>query len=74
VLDSEDGTSSDQASAALQLAQALGASLSTGIGGAIVATSFAGDPPRLGVALVDLLMLLCVATGAWTARGIAGRA
>jgi hypothetical protein len=74
VLDHVEGTSSDQASAALQLAQALGASLATGIGGAVVAAPFAGDPPRLGIAVVDGLLLVCVASSLFTARGIAGRA
>jgi MFS family permease len=74
VLDGVDDQGSDGASAALQLSQALGASLATGVGGAIVATSIAGDPPRLGIALVDGLMLLVVAVSAWTARGITGRA
>jgi MFS family permease len=74
VLDGADNDTSDKASAALQLSQALGASLATGIGGAIVATSIAGDPPRLGIALVDALMLLFVAISALTARGITGRA
>jgi MFS family permease len=74
VLDGVDDASSDQSSAALQLAQALGAALATGIGGAIVATSIAGDPPRLGIALVDGLMLLFVGACALAARGITGRA
>jgi MFS family permease len=74
VLEGVDGRDSDQSSAALQLSQALGASLATGIGGAIVAASFAGDPPRLGIAFVDALMLLFVGVSALTARGITGRA
>jgi MFS family permease len=74
VLDGGQGQTSDQASAALQLAQALGAALATGIGGAIVASSIAGDPPRFGIALVDGLMLLLLALSALTARGITGRA
>jgi MFS family permease len=44
-------------SASLQLAQVLGTALATGIGGALVAAPFAGDPPRRGIAAVDLLML-----------------
>jgi MFS family permease len=74
VLDGCEGQTSDESSAALQLAQALGASLATGIGGAVVASAIAGDPPRLGIALVDGLMLLVLALSALTARGIIGRA
>jgi len=59
------------ASASLQLAQVLGAALSTGAGGAIVASSFAGDPPVRGIATVDLLMLLTTGLALVTARGIA---
>lgn len=74
VLEGSEGQTSDESSAALQLAQALGASLATGIGGAIVASSIAGEPPTLGIAFVDGLMLLCLGLGALTARGITGRA
>jgi MFS family permease len=74
VLDGGEGQTSDESSASLQLAQALGASLATGIGGAIVATSIAGDPPRIGIALVDSLMLLFIVLAIFTARGITGRA
>ena len=74
VLEGGEGQSADQSSAALQLAQALGAALATGVGGAIVASAVAGDPPRLGIALVDGLMLLAVALCALAARGITGRA
>jgi len=74
VLDGGEGQTSDESSAALQLAQALGASLATGIGGAIVASNIAGEPPRVGIALVDGLMLLFVALSALTARRITGRA
>lgn len=74
ILDAPEADGSAQASASLQLAQALGAAWATGIGGAIVAAPFAGDPPRLGIALVDGLMVLCLGAGAWAARGIHGRA
>ncbi|HTU61257.1 MAG TPA: hypothetical protein VMF89_22535, partial [Polyangiales bacterium] len=74
VLDGGEAQTSDESSAALQLAQALGASLATGIGGAIVASAIAGDPPRFGIAVVDGLMLLLVALCALTARRITGRA
>jgi MFS family permease len=74
VLDGGDGQTSDESSASLQLAQALGAALATGIGGAIVASSIAGDPPRLGIAIVNGLMLIFCALAAFTARGITGRA
>jgi MFS family permease len=65
---------SSMASAALQLAQVLGSALATGIGGALVSAPFAGDPPRLGIALVDLLMLIVVGISVLAARGIPGRA
>lgn len=58
------------ASASLQLAQVIGAALSTGIGGAVVASSFAGDPPVAGIAVVDLAMLATVALAMLAARGI----
>jgi MFS family permease len=58
------------ASASLQLAQVLGAGLSTGIGGAVVASRFAGDPPVRGIATVDMIMILTVGLAMLTARGI----
>lgn len=48
-------------SSALQLAQVLGSALATGAGGAIVVAPFAGNPPRTGIAVIDLLMLAAVA-------------
>lgn len=61
------------ASASLQLAQVLGAALATGIGGALVAAPFAGDPPAAGIAATDLLMLAVLAVSVLTAFGIADR-
>ena len=58
------------ASASLQLAQVMGAGLSTGIGGVVVASKFAGDPPIRGIAVVDGIMLLMVLLAMLTARGI----
>jgi MFS family permease len=58
------------ASASLQLAQVLGAGLSTGIGGAVVASKFAGDPPVRGIATVDVIMILTVGLAMLTGRGI----
>jgi len=58
------------ASASLQLAQVIGAGLSTGIGGAVVAAKLAGDPPVRGIAIVDGIMLLTVLVAMLTARGI----
>jgi MFS family permease len=55
-------------SASLQLAQVLGAALATGAGGAVVAARFAGDPPRLGIALVDVMMLATTALALVAAR------
>lgn len=54
-------------SSSLQLAQVLGAALSTGAGGAIVVAPFAGDPPRTGIAVVDLLMIATTVLGIRTA-------
>jgi hypothetical protein len=54
-------------SSSLQLAQVLGAALSTGAGGAIVVAPFAGDPPRTGIAVVDLLMITTTMLGIRTA-------
>ncbi|MDB4973226.1 MAG: major facilitator superfamily 1 [Myxococcaceae bacterium] len=59
-------------SASLQLAQVLGAAVSTGVGGAVVAADFAGDPPVLGVALVDLIMVCVCLLGLVAARGLHG--
>jgi MFS family permease len=58
------------ASASLQLSQVLGAALATGAGGALVAAPFAGDPPALGIAIVDIAMLLATCLAMLTARGI----
>jgi hypothetical protein len=57
-------------SASLQLAQVLGAALATGAGGALVAAPFAGDPPVLGIAIVDGLMLAITALALVCARGL----
>jgi MFS family permease len=62
------------ASGSLQLAQVIGAALSTGIGGAVVASGFAGDPPLRGIAIVDAIMVLTVGLAMLTARGIPDRA
>jgi MFS family permease len=68
----EAGGQSDAAlaSASLQLAQVLGAALSTGIGGVVVASSYAGNPPVRGVAVVDLIMLAAIALAILAARGV----
>jgi len=58
------------ASASLQLAQVLGAALATGAGGAIVAAPFAGDPPTLGIAACDGLMLVVLAVSSLAARRV----
>lgn len=58
------------ASASLQLAQVIGAALSTGMGGAIVASKLAGVPPVRGIAIVDVLMVLAVLLAMLAARGI----
>lgn len=58
------------ASASLQLAQVLGAALATGAGGAIIAAPFAGNPPTLGIGVVDLLMLAGLALAMLATRGV----
>lgn len=58
------------ASASLQLAQVLGAAVATGIGGAIVVAPFAGDPARLGIATIDVLMLVTLVMAIVAARGL----
>ena len=60
-------------SAAMQLAQVLGAAVATGIGGAIVAAPFAGDPPAHGIALVDALMLAAIGASLAATRGVPER-
>jgi MFS family permease len=58
------------ASASLQLAQVLGAAVATGAGGAIVAAPFAGDPPVVGIAVVDGVMLAALLVSAFAARRV----
>lgn len=70
ILESASTSDAEMASAALQLAQVLGAAIATGLGGAVVAARFAGDPPSFGIAIVDLIMLAAVALTLLTARGI----
>jgi MFS family permease len=57
-------------SAAMQLAQVLGAAVATGIGGVLVAAPFAGDPPARGIAVVDGLMLVAIAVALLATRGV----
>lgn len=71
VLEAAPAGQEGSTSASLQLAQVLGAALATGAGGALVAAPFAGDPPALGIAIVDGLMLAITALGLLSARGIA---
>lgn len=73
ILESAPAGQEGAASAALQLAQVLGAAIATGIGGAVVAAPFAGTPPRAGIAVVDALMLVTIAVAMVTARGVAER-
>ncbi len=70
VLEAAPSGKEGSASASMQLAQVLGTALSTGAGGAIVASRFAGDPPSLGIGLVNVLMLLALALALATARGM----
>jgi MFS family permease len=67
ILESAEPGRAGIASASLQLAQVLGAALATGAGGAIVAAPFAGDPPTLGIAAVDGVMLAALALATFAA-------
>jgi MFS family permease len=58
------------ASTSLQLAQFLGAGVASGLGGSIVVAPFAGDPPRVGIAVVDALMLAAILLALVAARGV----
>ena len=70
ILQTADPARAGVASAALQLAQVLGAAIATGVGGALVAAPFAGDPPRFGIALVDVVMLVALGLAILAARGM----
>jgi MFS family permease len=60
ILESAEPGRAGIASASLQLAQVLGAAVATGAGGVIVVAPFAGDPPTLGIAAVDAVMLVAL--------------
>lgn len=70
ILESAEPGRAGIASASLQLAQVLGAALATGAGGAIVAAPFAGDPPTLGIAAVDGLMLVALVLSTFAAQRV----
>jgi MFS family permease len=70
ILETAEPGQAGVASASLQLAQVLGAAIGTGLGGAVVAASFAGDPPVLGIGVVDLIMLAAAALAIVAARRI----
>ncbi|HKP59368.1 MAG TPA: MFS transporter [Polyangiales bacterium] len=70
ILETAGPSEAGLASASLQLAQVLGAAIATGAGGAVVAAPFAGDPPALGIAIVDIAMLLAIGLAMLSARGI----
>jgi MFS family permease len=70
ILESAEPGRAGIASASLQLAQVLGAALATGAGGAIVAAPFAGDPPTVGIAVTDAMMLAALAVSAFAARRV----
>lgn len=67
ILESAEPGRAGIASASLQLAQVLGAALATGAGGAIVAAPFAGDPPVVGIVVVDAVMLAALAVSTFAA-------
>jgi MFS family permease len=70
ILESAPAGQEGAASASLQLAQVLGAAIATGLGGAIVASPFAGVPPARGIALVDALMLATLVLAIASARRV----
>jgi MFS family permease len=70
ILETAEPGEAGLASASLQLAQVIGAGLSTGLAGSVVAAKFAGDPPVRGIAIVDAVMIVAVMLAAWTTRGI----
>jgi MFS family permease len=70
ILETAEPGEAGLASASLQLAQVIGAALSTGLAGAIVAAKFAGDPPVRGIAIVDGVMIGAVLLALWTTGGI----
>ena len=70
ILEAAKPNETGSASAALQLAQVLGGAIATGIGGAVVAASFAGDPPTFGIRIVDAIMLAAIGLAMFTARRI----
>jgi MFS family permease len=70
ILESAPAGQEGAASASLQLAQVLGAAVATGIGGAIVASTFADTPPARGIGATDLLMLAALALAIVTALGV----
>lgn len=70
ILESAGPGGAGVASASLQLSQTLGAALATGLGGVVVAAPFAGDPPTLGIAIVDAIMACTVLLALVTSRRI----
>lgn len=74
ILESAQKGQEGLAAASLQLSQVLGTALATGAGGAIVASPFAGDPPRAGIAAVDLLMVLAALLAMLLANRVPDRA
>lgn len=71
ILESAEPGEAGVASASLQLAQVIGSALATGLGGAVIASKFAGDPPLRGIATVDGIMIGAAWLAVLTARGIA---
>ncbi len=75
VLEAAPESGQGQASAALQLANVLGIALGTGVGGALVAiASPTGQPSRLGIAGVDLVMTVAAALAVVAAQALPLRA
>ncbi len=70
ILESAAPGEEGSASASLQLSQVLGTAVATGVGGALVAAPFAGDPPVYGIGVVDVMTLAATLLAIFTARRI----
>jgi MFS family permease len=76
VLETASADQQGTASASLQLSSVLGSALGTGLGGVIiafVAVAAGGGPPRSGIAVVDILVIVVTGFAILTAVGLPGR-
>ena len=74
VLETASADQQGTASASLQLASVLGSALGTGLGGVIIGfLAVAGGPPRSGIVVVDILVIVVTGFAILTAVGLPGR-